>query len=297
MLQSHFVVLAERPSVTALGRLEDGYQLFRESRTGLYYLTAWSQPPAQRPDFQGWLARAEGRRVDLSALQCFMAEARERIAMRPHEVRLALIGRAATLSALLEGPVLVIEENADDYAMAAMVERGALAYLRFHTTSAAPADRAAALDVIYRPESGFRVVERAAADGAEIAATAISDAFGIVRPRLFNYAEPKPSRAEARLLAGPLQVTVQEYLDSYGVFRRIGLAPPRTALPGRGTVRLRRAGSLVVLPFILVATVALALLYSGRPQADPRVTGARLFWLGLAIVALPVLAVLGLIHL
>ena len=292
MQRWHYVVLAQRPSADHLQGLAEGYRLFREARTGLYYLTAYPDAAGNRPCFAGSVDREITHRVDLSALERFRLQQPDGAVIGPHDVNPDLIQQAASLAAQLGVAVLVVEETDDEYAMAAQVEGGALTYLRFRAPSAAQPDHHAVTEVIYRPKDGFRVEVRPLADGAGLAPLAISEAFGTQRLRLFNYAEPKPSAAQAKRHAGQLQVPVQAYLDSFGVFRRMGEGAPRIGRADQLRIALRYAGSVLALPFIIVATVALALYYSGKPRAEPKVSGPRLFWLGLAIVAVPVVAAL-----
>lgn len=291
MWQSHFVVLGERPSDSNLRRLADGYQLFQEARTGLFYLTANSGSLRRRPDFAGFLEREITHRVDVSPLERFISEAQGGLNIRKHEISFDLIQRAASLSSQLDMAVLVVEETDDEYAMAAMIDKGALAYLRFRTSLMAGMKEGALVEVTYRDGDGFNIDYRPSDNGAGLAPVAIADVFRTSRLRLFNYAEQKPSREQAKGYADQLGISIQDYLDSFGVFERVSHAPPRSSVASRMIVPIRYALSLVALPFIIASTVVLALIYSGRPQADPVVSIWRLIWLGLAILAIPVLAV------
>ena len=296
MQRWHYVVLAQKPPSDHLQRLAEGYRLFRETKAGLYYLTAYPDAAGDRPCFAGHLDRKITHCVDVTAVERFISQRGDGPVIRPQDVSLDLIQRAASLSAQLGVAVLAVEETDDEYAMAALVESGALAYLRFRAPSTAQSEHNALVEVAYRLEDGFRVEKRPMADGAALAPLAISEAFGIDCPSLFNYAEPKPSAALANRHAKQLHLPMQVYLDSFGVFRRIGESAPRVGRAGRVWILLRYAGSVLALPFIIVATVALAMFYSGRPGAEPTVTGARLFWLGLACVAVPAVVMLLLIR-
>lgn len=291
MWQSHFVVLGERPSESNLRRLADGYQLFKEARTSLFYLAANSGPLRRRPDFAGFLEREITHRVDVSPLKRFISEAPGGLSIRKHEISFDLIQRAASLSSQLDMAVLVVEETDDEYAMAAMIDKGALAYLRFRTSLRAGMNEGALVEVTYRDGDGFNIDHRPSDNGPDLAQVAIADVIRTSRQRMFNYAEQKPSREQAKQYAGQLGMSVQDYLDSFGVFERVSHAPPRSSAASRMIVPIRYALSLMALPFIIVSTVALALIYSGRPQAEPVVSSWRLIWLGLAILVIPILAV------
>jgi hypothetical protein len=273
MWRAHFVVLGDLPARENLARLDDGYQLFRESRTGLHYLTAWASPPRRRPDFGGFLERGTGNRIDLAPLERLLAGVSRFGAVKRHEVSLDLIQRAASLSRQLEMAVLVAEVTDDDYAMAVMAERGVLRYLRFRTELQDQGAGATLAEVTYGPEAGIGI-DAAPNDAIHgLAQRAIRDLFRVEGVDLDKYCEQHPPRS-----AG----------DSYGLFTRLGGAPPRLSLAARLLAPLRFAGAFLTIPFILAGTVLIALVYSGRPGQGPALTIWRLFLLGFTALAVPV---------
>jgi hypothetical protein len=273
MWRAHFVVLGDLPARENLARLEDGYQLFRESRTGLHYLTAWVTPPTRRPDFGGFLERGTGHRIDLAPLERLLAGESRLGAVKRHEVNFELIQRAASLSRQLDMAVLVAEVTDDDYAMAVMAERGALRYLRFRTELQDQGAGATLAEVTYSPDAGIGI--DAAPDDAihGLAQRAIRDLFRVEGADLDKYCQQRPpGNAD----------------ESYGLFTRLRRAPPRLSLAARLLAPLRHAGSFLTIPFILVGTVLIALVYSARPGKEPVLTVWRLFLLGFAALAVPV---------
>lgn len=267
------MVLGDLPARENLARLEDGYQLFRESRTGLHYLTAWVTPPTRRPDFGGFLERGTGHRIDLAPLERLLAGESRLGAVKRHEVNFELIQRAASLSRQLDMAVLVAEVTDDDYAMAVMAERGALRYLRFRTELQDQGAGATLAEVTYSPDAGIGI--DAAPDDAihGLAQRAIRDLFRVEGADLDKYCQQRPpGNAD----------------ESYGLFTRLRRAPPRLSLAARLLAPLRHAGSFLTIPFILVGTVLIALVYSARPGKEPVLTVWRLFLLGFAALAVPV---------
>lgn len=267
------MVLGDLPERENLARLDDGYQLFRESRTGLHYLTAWVTPPTRRPDFGGLLERGTGHRIDLAPLERLLAGESRLGAVKRHEVSFDLIQRAASLSRQLDMAVLVAEVTDDDYAMAIMAERGALRYLRFRTELQDQGAGATLAEVTYSPDAGIGI--DATPDDAihGLAQRAIRDLFRVEGVDLDKYCERRPpGNAD----------------ESYGLFTRLGRAPPRLSLAARLLAPLRYAGSFLTIPFILAGTVLIALVYSGRPGKEPVLTVWRLFLLGFAALAVPV---------
>ena len=273
MWWAHFVVLGDLPAREKLARLKDGYQLFREDRTGLYYLTAHITPLARRPDFGGLLERGEGHRIDLAPLERLLAGESRLRGIKRHDVSFDLIHRAATLSRQLAVPVLAAEVTDDDYAMAAMADGGALRYLRFRTELQDEAGSIRLAEVTYTPEGGISIDP--APDDAiyGLAQRAIRDLFGVDGVDLDKYSEPRPPRTGR---------------EGYGQFTRLSHAAPHVGRADRLLVPLRYGVSFVTIPFILAGTVLAALIYSGRPGSQPALTVWRLFLLGFAALALPV---------
>ncbi|TXH12947.1 MAG: hypothetical protein E6R00_11125 [Gammaproteobacteria bacterium] len=169
--------------------------------------------------------------------------------------------------------VLVAEVTDDDYAMAVMAERGALRYLRFRTELQDQGAGATLAEVTYSPDVGIGI--DAAPDDAihGLAQRAIRDLFRVEGADLDKYCQQRPpGNAD----------------ESYGLFTRLGSAPPRLSLAARMLAPLRHAGSFLTIPCILAGTVLIALVYSGRPGKEPVLTVWRLFLLGFAALAVPV---------
>src|SRR5687768_3924304 len=135
MWRSHFVVLSEEPPSSGLARVRDGYQLWHETLTGLYYLTAHSELLAARPHFGDFLDRVIDYRLDLSVLKRLISGVDSTVNVPQHEVSFELVQQTATLAKQLAMPVLVAEDTDDEYGMAVMVDNGAITYLRFKTTA------------------------------------------------------------------------------------------------------------------------------------------------------------------
>lgn len=283
MWRRHFVVLREEPAEGKLRQLADGYRLFQESRTGLYFLAAYGNRPGGRPDFDGFLDCAISHRLDLAALRQFLSDPPGSLEILRHDVNFDLIHRAASLSRQLDLAVLAIEETDDDYAMAAMVQDGTLDYLRFRTSRR----DGTPVDIVGRTAEGFAVTPASMDETHAFALAAMADAFAVAGLRPFNFAEEKPSPEQARSDAARLGLPLKAYLDSFGLFRRVSEAPPRLTPADRIAIPLRRGLSLLALPFILTGLLAVALLYSGRPGADPGSEPWRLFLIGLGVLAAP----------
>lgn len=291
MWRSHFVILGEMPPESGLERLEDGYQLFREARTGLLYLTAHSEPLRRRPDFAGSLERVIRHKTDVSALQRLLAE----LAIKTKDVDFNMVHRAASLSRQLEVPVLVAEIADGDYAMAVTADKGAPSYLRFRTMLTDEAGKPAPAEVTYRPESGC-VIERATSKEVYgLAQTAIREIFQISGLDLYLYCQDKPLKGSAKRSADPIHLPINESRDSFGVFKRLDYAPPRVTLATRLLIPFRYVGSFMVLPFIMVGMVLLAIIYADKPNAEPDPSLGKFFCVGFAALVIPALVgVLGL---
>ena len=291
MWRSHFVVLRELPTASALAQLAEGYQLFQETRTGLHYLTAHRKPPNKRPDFGGFLEREIKHRADLAAVQQFLAQDYANLALKSYEVSSDLIHQAATLSMRLAVPVLAAEVTDDEYAMAVLADKGEIAYLRFRTTQKSGAEEADLVEVSYSPAAGFIIAPPAFGQMCGLAQTAIADVFAVSGVDLDRYTDRKPTRGAGRREATQLGMPVESWLDSFGVFMRVSHAPPRLTLATRLLIPLRYAAALLLLPFLFVGTVVFAIVYAGKPGADWDVSGGRLSLIGLAVLAIPILLV------
>lgn len=291
MWRAHFVVLGHLPAEDALQNLADGYQLFHETRTGLYYLTAHSEPLGRRPNFGGFLEREIAHRADLSPLERFLAEDHPALDLKSYEVSFELVHRTATLSLQLAMPVLAAELTDDEYAMAVMADKGRLEYLRFRTTLKAGMEDADLVEVTYTPAAGFTLAGPVSGQMHGLAAAAIADVFAVSGEELDKYADAKPTRDAGKRVAARLGVPAEVWLDSFGVFKRISHAPPRLTLATRLLIPLRYAASLLLLPFLFAGTLALVLVYSGKPNADWTTSTWRLLLAGLAVLAIPIVIV------
>jgi len=296
MIRSHFVVMREMPSKSGLARLKDGYQLFQESRTGLFYLTAHSEPLRRRPVFAGFLEWEITQRVDVSALKRFMSEGNSATVTRDYEVNIELIQRTASLSKKLNVPVLAAEITDDEYGMAVMVDEGALQYLRFRTSRRRTAGSEALAEVTYSPAAGFNIDHEPATEIYGLAQTAIEDVFQVGGLTLDNYVEDKPSREEAKQKAGQAESSVKAYLDSFGVFKRVSHARPQLALIDRILLPFRYAVSFSLLPFILVGMTTFVMINSGNSKADSDPGSWRLFIIGFAVLSIPILLLIWVIR-
>ena len=290
MWRSHFVVFEEMPSKGGLEKLGDGYQLFRETRTRLLYLTAHSEPLRRRPDFAGFLEREIRYKADVSALQHLLGAESGDLATRTKDIDFGLIHRAASLSRQLEVPVLVAEITDDEYAMAVMADNGALTYLRFRTMLTDEAGELALVEVRYRPESGLKIDRKPSQDIYGLAQTAIGDVFQIRGLDLYHYCQDKSPKANAKRSADSVHLPIKENRDSYGAFKRLNHAAPQITFATRLLITFRYAGSFLVLPFILVGMVLLAIIYSDKPNAEPDTSLGKFFCLGFAALVIPVLA-------
>lgn len=289
MWRAHFVVLGHVPAEDALQKLDDGYQLFHETRTGLYYLTAHSDPLKRRPDFGGFLEREITQRADVSPLERFLAENHPTLDLKNYEVSFDLAQRAATLSLQLGMPVLAAEVTDDEYAMAVMADKGRLEYLRFRTTLKNGGVDTDLVEVTYTPAAGFTIADPVSRRMYGLAEAAIADVFAVSGVELDKYADRKPTRDTGKRAAARLGVPAEAWLDNFGVFKRIGHAPPRITLATRLIIPLRYATSLLLLPFIFAGTLAYVIVNSGNPKADSTIGGIRLFLIGLAVLAIPIM--------
>lgn len=188
MWRSHFVVLGEEPSATALAHVTDGYQLWRESSTGLYFLTAFAEPPGRRPDFSQFLDWHISHRIDLSSLERVISD-------HGNQVSMDLIQRAAALSEQLEMPVLAAEITDDDYGMAVAVADRVVTYLRF-TTALNNAEVVEAVEAVYTPEAGLLIDQSPSLDVYGVGQKALHEIFGV--PDITSTIIPNASRRVTR---------------------------------------------------------------------------------------------------
>lgn len=295
MWRSHFVVLGEEPSESSLAQVTDGYQLWRESRTGLFYLTAHSEPLGKRPDFAQFLDRSTNQRIDLSVVERFIFDVNKPVDLQKHEVSFDLIQQTATLSNQLNMAVLATEDTDDEYGMAAVVDNGVITYLRFKTMlKDAPKDDAA-VEVVYTPQTGFVIDNEFSQDAYGVAQKAIEEVYGETGLNLYNYSDAKPNREDAKQRATASNLSVQGYLDSYGVFKRLRHAPPPLTLRDRLIIPFRFLFSAILIPFIFVGMLVYVMIYEGKPKAvEPNMWVVIL--IGMAVLALPIWLIIWLLR-
>ena len=268
MWRSHFVVLSEEPEPSNLAKLADGYQLWLETQTGLYYLTAHSEPLGSRPEFGDFLERNIEHRLDLSVLKRLSADTGSAVDLQKHEISFDLIQQAATLSKQLGTPVLASEDTDDEYGMAVMVDSGVIKYLRFKTMAVNALDAKEVVQVVYTLDAGFVIDADFSRDIYGVAQKAIEEVYGRPGLRLYDYCISKPTKDEVRQMAAGQNVSIKSYLDGYGVFKRLRHAPPRLRPFDRAIVRFRYVTSALILPFIFVGVLIWAVAYSGRGNSE-----------------------------
>ncbi|WP_394730410.1 hypothetical protein [Altererythrobacter sp. GH1-8] len=288
MWRSHFVVLDEEPSVQGLARVKDGYQLWRESRTKLYFLTAHSEPLGSRPDFSDFLDRTITGKADISPIESLLAGELPELDLRKYEVSAELMHGAASLSQQLGMRVLVAEDTDDEYGMAVLAENGKVHYLRLRTTLKDAPDDECGVEVVYRPETGFEIDRDPAGDIYGLAQTAIDDAFGVAGINLVNFSDYKPTREQAKQRATGQGVSISVYLDSYGVFKRISHGPAQRTTREKLLLPFRILMTLLILPFFFVGLMAYAIFFSGRRGHDGDINENYIVLIGVAVLALPI---------
>lgn len=296
MWRSHFVVLGEEPSADRLARVKDGYQLWRESRTGLYFLTAHSEPLGSRPDFSDFLDRTITDKADTSPMERLLAGELPELDLQKYEVSAELMHGATSLSQQLGMRVLVTEDTDDEYGMAVLAENGKVLYLRLRTTLKDAPEDECGVEVIYRPESGFEIDRDPAGDIYGLAQTAIDDVFGVAGLNLVNFSDYKPTRDQAKQRATGQGVSISAYLDSYGVFKRISHGPAQRTTREKLLLPFRIAMTLLILPFLFVGLMTYAIFFSGRPGHDGDINENRVVLIGVAVLALPIWGVVWLIR-
>ncbi|WP_109353966.1 hypothetical protein [Sphingorhabdus sp. EL138] len=287
MWRSHFVVLGEEPSENNLARVKDGYQLFRETRTSLYYLAAHSKPLARRPDFGQFLDRKILQKIDASFLERFLSGESGAVDVKNHEVNFDLIQCAATLSKQLQMHVLAAEDTDDEYGMAVGVGNGAVTYLRFKTMLKESPEDKGAVEVVYTSEIGFSIDREPADDAYGVAQKAIDEVYGESELNLYNYSDAKPTRAEARKHTAASKLSVQAYLDSYGVFKRLSHAPPQLTTLERILRPFQFLMSAIFIPFLFVGMMIYVMIYAGKQDVDQDPSPSKLGLIGLIVLAFP----------
>jgi hypothetical protein len=280
--------MSKLPSESRLATLKDGYQLFQETRTGLFYLTAHSEPLRRRPDFAGFLEGEITHSVDVSALKRYLSEGNSALDIKDYEVSFKLIQRTASLSEQLNIPVLAAEITDDEYGMAVMVNERALQYVRFRTSQRGKSGDEAQVEVTYTPEAGFGIDHEPAEQIYGLAQTAIEDVFQVAGLALHNYVETKPSREEVKQEAENIS-SIKTYRDSFGVFKRLSHARPQVTVIERMLLPFRYAVSFCLLPFLLVGMTTFAVLNSDPSRKHSDAGPWQLFLIGFAVLAIPIL--------
>lgn len=268
MWRSHFVVLGEEPRPSNLAQLTDGYQLWLETQTGLFYLTAHSEPLGSRPDFGDFLERGIEHRLDVSVLKRFISNADSAVDLQKHEINFDLFQQTATLSKQLATQVLAAEDTDDEYGMAVVVDNGVIKYLRFKTTTVDAPDAKDMVQVVYTPDAGFVIDTDFSRDIFGVAQKAIEEVYGKPGLRLYDYCISKPTKDEARQMAAGQNVSIKSYLDGYGVFKRLRHAPPRLSSFDRALVPFRYFTSALIIPFIFVGVLIWAVGFAGKGNSD-----------------------------
>ncbi len=208
---------------------------------------------------------------------------------KSHEINFDLIHAAATLSDQLGQRVLVAEDTDDEYGMAAAMEDGALAYLRFRTVMKDRVAQDGAVQVVYRPDTGFAIDRELMCDAYGVAQKAIFDIYGVPQLNLYNYAGPKPSRKEAKSVLAERVESLDGYLDSFGVFTRLGHAPPQRSTADRLRIAGRWIISCALLPLLFTGILAWAVVFSDKPNAESDPGFGLLVITGAAVLAVPIM--------
>lgn len=287
MWRGHFVVLSKMPTQRRLIGLADGYQIFREDRSGLLFLTPGSAIPRARPDFSEGFASEGNSEAHFLPLASFLSEKRDGLVIQSHEVSFDLVETACSLATQLGQLVLVSEETDDDFAMAVVADQGVVTYLRFRTAQ----PDATTADVVYRSGHGFTVAAVQPQEASGVTEAAIEDVLAVPIISVRDFSEPKPSKGKATRYARQLSVPVDAYLERFGEFELLRSAPPPVQ-HSRMTVLLRHAGSGLALPFILVGMVLFAVFRSGNAKAGNNVGLPILFLTGLTATAGPIAAII-----
>ncbi|HMQ18041.1 MAG TPA: hypothetical protein PKC77_02710 [Sphingopyxis sp.] len=289
-------MLGEEPSGSSLARVSDGYQLWQETRTGLFYLTAHSEPLGRRPDFGQFLDRQIAHRIDMSLLERFMSGGGGALDLKKDDISCDLVHRTATLAKQLDMPVLATEGSDDDYGMAVVVDDGAIKYLRFQSRLKQAAEDEGTVNVVYTPEAGFVIDHEPGEDVYGVAQKAIEEIYGRAGLNLYNYSGAKPTREAARRDAAGQNISIEAYLESYGVFKRIAHAPPQFTLFERLLIPFRFVTSAIVLPFLIVGTVTYASIGHGKRKAGSEPGMGTLILIGMAVLALPIWLIVWLVR-
>ncbi|MEM7700451.1 MAG: hypothetical protein AAF251_00795 [Pseudomonadota bacterium] len=297
MFRSHFVVLQEEPAAEALAKLKEGYQLWRESRTGLFYLTEYTKPLGKRPEFQGFFDWGERADIDVAHLESQLETPTGGVNLRRLEVGFDLIKGAASFSKRLGQKVIAAEDTDDEYSMAVMVEDGAIQYLRLRTTLAEPRtedgeEEWPLVNLVYTPEAGYTVDKDPSSSFCAAAETAIEEVYGVPDLDLYNYTDSKPTRDQVKAYANPPK-SISAYLDSFGVFKRLSHAEPQRTVREKVLLALRWIAFFPLLPFMIAGLFGSVLFFDKWTSQYLEKHDDLPFWfvlpVGAAILALPIL--------
>lgn len=304
MFRSHFVVLQEEPAAEALAKLTEGYQLWRESRTGLFYLTEYTKPLGKRPKFAGFLDWGERAAIDVSHLEAQLETPTGGVNLRRMEVGFDLIRGAASLSKRLGQKVIAAEDTDDEYKMAVMVEDGAIQYLRLRTILSEPRiedgeEEWPLVNLVYTPDTGYWIDDDPSSSFCAAAETAIEEVYGVPDLDLYNYIDTKPTRNQVKAYESPPK-SISAYLDSFGVFKRLSHAEPQLSVRERAIVALRWIVFLPLLPFMIAGWFGSVLFFDKWTSRYLEKHDDLPFWfvlpLGAAILALPILIMFWILH-
>lgn len=279
MWVAHCIVLNKLPAAERLAELRGGYQLYREKATGLYFLTAYSDPPCPYPDLGGSLERTKVPRADLSALKDAIAQAADPFDIAKGEIDFRLVDQAVALSATLDQSVLVCEVTDDGIGMAVQAAAGAVPYLCFLTCLGAGTAGERLVQAVYRPGRGVEVANRQSDEIGGLAQAAIEEVFGVPGIHLYAHTEAEPPK---------------------GAFRRVGKAAPQLTPLEKLARPFLALGSRIVAPVIMIGMLRAVFYYAGKPGKEPpEFTPLQFFLVGAAVLAVPiaivVLAVLWLV--
>lgn len=298
MWHAHFTLLEKEPDEAALSRVVDGYQLWRESRTGLHFLTAHAKKLGRRPDFGEYLEWSVQTKLDLGFLEDWVAGQKGALDCHKYQVGYELVQQAGTLSHQLGMGVMTAEDTDEDWGAAAFVKDGALQYLRFKTNRDMGDDADINADycvhVIFTKAEGFTVIADHEGDMYGVPLNAIADVFRVADIDLVNFAEDKPSREQAKKIVARHGTSVSAYLDSFGVFKRLSHAEPQRSAMDKLRMAVNLVISALLLPFLLTGMFVQAVFFN--PRSDDDFSEWKMVLLGVAVLALPLWGVFAILR-
>ena len=298
MWHAHFLLLEREPNDEELSRVVDEYQLWRENRTGLYFLTAHAKKLGKRPNFAKYLEWSVKTTLDLGFLEEWVASQKGTLDVFKYQIGYELIQQAATLSSQLGMSVLAAEDTDEDWGEAAFVKEGELRYLRFRTNrdigDEYDDNEDTSVNVVFTPDTGFEVTEKNLDSMYAVPEIAIAEVKGVNGLDLVSFAEDKPTHEQAKKELSGSGHSVSEYLDSFGSFKRLRHAPPQRS----ATDKLRGLGAIVLytplIPFLLAGMFVYAVFFNYR--SDENISEWKMILLGLAVLALPLWGVFSILR-